>query len=216
MLIKAYYGHSGRKGQVGGSTKRDISSSSYEVISIGLSTHIEAREYMRTALDSDLSSEENSSIRSYSGSTHYEKIRKAVMGTIPMTDELQSDINNLDSAIAKSTLKKNTTLFRGVKPTHPISQKLNELQGGEILEDVSFQSTSLNRMTATDFTADRDDWESMDTGVVLRILAPKGTNALPILNSKNSQEQEFLLPRNSKFKVVSADTTTKEITVIII
>lgn len=216
MLIKAYYGHSGRKGQIGGSSKRDTSASSYAVISTGFDDRDKVAEFMRNSINENLTDGESNAVQRYSGDSTYEKIRNSITGKIPMSDAIQSDINLIDSAIEKSTVKEDVTLFRGVDPQHPLSKQFDSLKGGEIIEDVSFQSTSLNIRTARNFSLDRAEWDSDDMGIVMKILTPQGTKALPIIDSQNQIEQEFLLPRNSKFKVVSTDTATKEITVIII
>lgn len=214
MLIKAYFGHKGRKGR--GSSKRNNSPTAYNVISSGLADIEVARNFMQSVIDNPLTSEQNNALKKYTGSGYHKKVRSAIMGNIPMTDELTADIQNLDESFSQTSLKEDIKLFRGVDSNHPISKQFDSLQGGEILQDVSFQSTSLNRQTASGFTTDKDDFWNDSTGIIINILAPKGSKVLPILHGSMSHEQEMLLPRNSLFKITEIDKTNREITVIII
>lgn len=204
-----YIGHSGRKGQ--GSTKRDTNISSYSQVANGTDDYFPARDFMSTCIDTPLSIEESRSLKEYTG-YGYRKIRSALAGNVPMTPDIENEVNNIRSAIEKSSLKKNVQLFRGVTAKHPLAVNFDSLESGSIINDVSFQSTSLNPKIANQFTTDSEDWFDDSIGITVKILAPKGSRALPIMDSKVKLEVEMLLPDNANFQVLGVDKEKREVT----
>lgn len=112
----------------------------------------------------------------------------------------------LDSAIAKSVIGKDYTVFRGVNSDRFIA-KLEGLQPGEEITDKAYTSASGSYLAAGQYA-----------GVgrpVMEIRIPKGSNALYAESMSVSQgmgEEEYILPRNSTFRYVGktgSDKTTR-------
>lgn len=97
-----------------------------------------------------------------------------------------SQIKDLDSAIAKGTITNDTTLYRGV--SWPFFSQLTE---GTEFVDHGFLSTTQNRTVAENFGAGR---------LVAQVRVPAGTHALYI---PTYYEDEFVLPRDMTFRVVN-------------
>lgn len=93
----------------------------------------------------------------------------------------------LDSAISKSALPHDMTLYRGMQgsPGHMV---------GRVLRDKSFISTTFSEKTARSFAGGN---------TLLRITAHKGQHAafLPGVGGHQNSEHEFLLPRNARIRV---------------
>jgi len=98
---------------------------------------------------------------------------------------------DLDSAIAKSALSKDTVLTRGMKGDHAV-EFAKSLRPGDTFVDAGYTSTSATR--------------AYDMPVQIRINAKKGQAAAPI-PSFYASEGEFLLPRGTRFRVVGNDLT---------
>lgn len=120
----------------------------------------------------------------------------------PVNDALRGNpegaayaISQIDSAMAKHQLSENMTLYRGIRGGGPS-------EVGHFFSEKAYMSTSLNMHVAKRFaghgTAAR----------VLELRVPKGTNALSMGRFGPVDyyaEYEILLPRNTMWRVVSAD-----------
>jgi hypothetical protein len=105
------------------------------------------------------------------------------------------------------------TTFRGISEKE-IVDNLLELKVGDVFTDKAFVSTSLNPKIGTRFARDK--------GVVLEITNPVGTKGIfPIgyraevgekLAIGPGAESEWLLPRNTKFRVTGVEGNTIKVT----
>ena len=114
---------------------------------------------------------------------------------------LNAEAKRLDGAIAKSSLQKDTTLYRGLQ--HPaLAANAEKLIGREVPVD-SFQSTSTSQEEA-----ERNYAGFGNGAVVFKINAPAGTKAIntsEFESSGNSGEDEVLLGRGGKMKITGVD-----------
>jgi len=122
-----------------------------------------------------------------------------------LTNEEDIDITaNLDSLIEKAEpLDMELVAFRGVKDP----SFLASLEEGDSFVDPAFSSTSLTHGIALSFAGYEAPPENQ--GILLQIDLPPGTRGLfpnSALKGKNNPfagENEFILPRNTKYKLIS-------------
>lgn len=107
-------------------------------------------------------------------------------------------VEALDSAIAKSRVPTETVVYRGIQEGR---DPLAKFKPGSVITDRGYVSTTGTRKVAEEYA----DGEG-ETHILMRIRVPAGHPAAPI-PSRLSEEDEYLLPRNSKFRIVGA---TKE------
>lgn len=100
-------------------------------------------------------------------------------------------------------LAQNAVLFRGINPRDKamvnkiIQRALLTKQKGQHLIDRGLTSTTATKSIAAMFTGD-DEYN----GLVLQILAPKGTNVLAVSAKYDTPERELILPPGTKFEVI--------------
>ena len=117
--------------------------------------------------------------------------------------QVQYMIDGLDAAIkAAPPLSSETTVYRGIKGNG--LDFFETLNSGDVFQDKGFVSTTLDTDVATAFSVQGNMYQ----GIVMRMKLPAGTKGLyPTtvtgLNSLSSREAEFVLPRDSKFKVLN-------------
>ncbi len=105
-------------------------------------------------------------------------------------EHMKQNITALDSAVKKGKLDKNRVLYRGISS----AQLISKLKAGDTFTDKAFASTTLDKKIAVGFTQGK--------GALIRIKAKKGQSGAYLSEmSPAPGEAEFLLPRNSKFKV---------------
>lgn len=116
--------------------------------------------------------------------------------------EVNLIIKNLDSAIEKAALAENTLLFRGIRDARTIfGNNLQNLKPGFVFEESGYTSTSSKRsIAASKFS---NALNRGDKPLVFEIEAKSGSNAFAIDKIEAIGESEVVLPRNSKFEVVS-------------
>lgn len=114
--------------------------------------------------------------------------------------EYDKTAKRMDAAIAKSSLKQDTKLYRGID--HPLIAANAEKLIGRDVDVATFQSTSTDSRVATDFAG-------MGKGaVVFQINAKAGTPALGMDQFEvlgNSGENEVLLGRGGKMRITGVD-----------
>lgn len=141
---------------------------------------------------SKLTANEKSSLSSYSGDDFLR-----INAELRAGNDSDPAVGRIDSAIAKSPLPKGTILYRGM--SLEAARKLfpdGNITRGMTISDRAFASTSKSSHVARSIGLG---------GVVLKI--ESGANATGIdmaKHSRNSAEQEVLLPRNAKMKVLGA------------
>jgi ADP-ribosyltransferase exoenzyme len=129
-----------------------------------------------------------SSIRYYTSSGYYD-INDALRSNKSGSKNIKGYIQDIDAVMNESPgAPTNMLVYRGV------STRYKDFQPGDIFQDNGYPSTSISEYNA-------DSWKS---GGTLEIRVPKGHKGIYIDTISNApQEQEFLLPRGTKFRVVS-------------
>ncbi|MEP1597578.1 MAG: ADP-ribosyltransferase [Hyphomonas sp.] len=113
-----------------------------------------------------------------------------------LAKEYDQQVKTIDSAISKSTLNEDVTVYRGIKHK-TLAQNAEQLVGKEI-SAAGFQSTSLSRRVAQDFVGFGDD------AVIFEIRARKGLKAMRMDEFETAnvaREKELLFSRGQKAKV---------------
>ncbi|MGQ0559994.1 MAG: ADP-ribosyltransferase [Sphingosinicella sp.] len=152
-----------------------------------------------------LSDDEIAAVRAYAG-LQYRMIDGCLRGDKPCPDAVLEQIRLLDSAVAKSQLKSDVVLFRGVDGDAADSIRAGGTAIGSILCDPAFMSTTTNPEKAALFST------FPPGGIMYKISALKGMSALPMASYSNyPKEQEFLLPRGTKLKVLGYNAANSEL-----
>lgn len=150
---------------------------------------------------------EESIVNYMSGSGDYSLVNSVLRGTytagVKETARANKIVSDLDALIKKAPkLEESITTFRGISDKNVVD-KLLSLKPGDSFADEAFVSTSLKEDTAQRF--------ARNNGVIIEIVNPAGTKGIfPIglrtevdanLAMRASSENEFLLPRDTKFYV---------------
>lgn len=125
-------------------------------------------------------------------------------------DTMKASVSNLDSAIGKSSLGKDTTAYRGTSLREYGLQSSDDLKPGVVLKDKAFTSTTTDLGVATGGYSSRDS-------VTLKMKVPKDAPALDMAKERDGKalgeitsEAEVLLPRGMSFKVKSVTGTGRD------
>lgn len=125
----------------------------------------------------------------------YDEINRFLSGEPKQNTKLEEKIKNMDSAIAKYNLEDDIIVYRGTDRKY--YEDLNE---GDIIQEKVYYSTSLSQEVAEQFVIDR---KNPSEGILVEIKVPKGSNVLYIGNNAAFEsEQEMLIGRNTKYKVL--------------
>ena len=129
--------------------------------------------------------------------------------------EVLNVIKELDSVIKEApALTEDILTYRGIWGTKT-TQFFTNLKPGQTFTDEGFISTSLNKKIAADFAR----YDKANGGVILEIVNPKGTKGIfPLalrveMIPKYIGENEWLIPRNTEFKVISVEGRTIKVVV---
>jgi len=124
-------------------------------------------------------------------------------------EEASRRLGAMDRALDKGSLPMNVVLYRGVnedaynKYIKPIE---DQIKPGTTIEYPAYMSTSLSDSEAKDFAGVvSDSPDDPPTTMVMRINAQKGTKGAYLDADTNMREYEWLLPRNSKFKITGKE-----------
>ena len=143
-----------------------------------------------------LSSASRKGIADYSNAL-YKKINDYFFsgGKGPLESSTESAIKHIDAGLRGRKLQRDTHLWRGVKKNH-----FRDWQVGDVRQTETYWSTSLNYRTSASFMGG----EMNEQGVMLRILAPKGSPGQYLDGASifSNTEAEVLLPRNTPFRVL--------------
>lgn len=161
-------------------------------------------QQLHAAIITPLSSTELSAATGYTGSAYKAINRHLRKGEVVDPKYLQQ-IQRLDSAVAKTLAKEDMVVLRGVSKdavsTWMKKNGLKEIKEGATIIDHGFVSTTRKASTASAFGG-----HSSSSGFGLKIRVPKGSKILPLKSiSQFAHEDEFLLPRGSKFKITAVD-----------
>jgi len=115
------------------------------------------------------------------------------------SDDVVRWIENLDAAIESAgPTRRDMTIFRGVSERH-----LQELIDGGVLKDPGFASFTKDGEIASSFARGVSMGYSRTDGAVLELDLPAGSAALDMFDAGIPNEQEVLLPRDSRFELIS-------------
>jgi ADP-ribosyltransferase exoenzyme len=123
----------------------------------------------------------------------------------PVPDSLQPQVDALDSAIDKSTLDRDVTVYRGASIPEVAKAAADGSLIGHTLANVGFMSTSHGEHVTKFFGGGEDH-------VLFNITARKGAKALPAAAASKTfgdRQGELIFPRNSRMRV-SAVTKTED------
>ena len=116
-------------------------------------------------------------------------------------------METLDNLINKSNLSKDAVLFRGITMT---DDNANSIKKGSIISDSGFASSTIDPNKAI-IKKGRPETGGKRNIILMKIDAKKGQKAL---KSPIDTEYEFVLPRNSKFKVKSVSEPNNNIRIV--
>lgn len=139
------------------------------------------------------------------------KINEALRDPQISEDAWQRYINDIDNAIETSpALKQPITVYRGVTYNVGRDNKFwDKMEVGDVIEDKGYVSTTLRPSLAADFAYYYQSVESQ--GFVFKMNLPAGTkgifpaSVLGLTGGMTRTEAEFLLPRGSKFEILSKE-----------
>lgn len=136
---------------------------------------------------------EKQALRYYSG-TGYASINGVLRGFNPQdADKAKEMIKNIDTAIDKSSISKDTTVYRGMYNVPEIHDLEKDAIGKEI-KMPTYWSASSSKETASQFSFG-------EKGVLFKINLPSGSKGLDMDSYKNTQEPETLLPRGQSYVI---------------
>lgn len=159
----------------------------------------------------ELSKEETDSLINYREKT-FRGINSRLRQNVDLDKTLKDEVKNIDSAIGKVELQQDTVLKRGIGSN--AASFFESLKEGDTYQDKGYSSTTVSDKALDAFRGEEGSFE-------LVINAKKGSNALPMQNLGDESlkrtykdEKEFLLPRNSKFKVLKKEGNRIEVELI--
>jgi len=216
-VLKAYYGHAGRPGLVGGSAPRSgpVSGSVQSPVRGGSDSSdinpqgsdYDDNDKLQDWFDNhpgadNLTDDQRASITDYTGGG-YSNINGYLRKTKEAYDPVGvvEAVKEIDESLKGKVLGEDVTLYRGMTLMASKVAKLFEIN--DTYTDKGFISTSTNLETSCVFF-DRDDGRvsNYERNVVLVIKAKKNTKGMPIREiSLLRNEDEVLLNRNTSFKI---------------
>lgn len=113
-----------------------------------------------------------------------------------------SRIADLDYAISNTTLKNDTTLYRGMTAKPDRYQELLNMEPGDEFQDFGYVSTSTLEGSAANFLRPVYNDQDNRKPILFRIEAGAGSNALRPVEGMGP-ESEIVLPRGTKIKIIS-------------
>jgi len=152
-----------------------------------------------------------SHINSYFRSNHLSS-EISVFGVSLTYSEFMNLCNELDEICYINKLFEDTILYRGLKSNNTIEKYIKNKE----FPEKGFCSTSFDKDIAIEKATIRDKNEKLiDFGWIMEIYAPKNIlGAYLHQYSVSPIEQEFLLPRNRYFKILSVDEDKKVFKVV--
>jgi GNAT superfamily N-acetyltransferase len=152
-------------------------------------------------------------VNAYQTATGY-TINEALRDPQISEGQVQPYIDGLDNAIKDATpTSEDMTVYRGIKGNG--LDFFESLKSGDVFQDKGFVSTTLDPNTVTKFSVQG----SMYQGIVMRMQIPAGSKGLfPMsvtgMGQASSREAEFILPRDSKFKILSNEGKVWDVGVV--
>lgn len=140
-----------------------------------------------------LTADEHQAVRIYTGESFGPMNNSLRDPKTAKTSEKSDLVKKVDGALAKSSLKQDTIVYRGVGDLSKLGIKGDPAHAiGQVIKDKGYTSTSLNPKVA----------EKYDGAAVLRIKAPKGSKGASMGGvSRYPKEHEVLFARGSGVKI---------------
>jgi hypothetical protein len=165
--------------------------------------------------DYKISDDESQSIFLYtagSGAINDSLRGKEYKGTNNLSEEKIKEVDtNLQTAMDNNLLNTDLIVYRGFKDTNNIFDFNKDLIGMEF-EDKGYVSTSSEKITAMNFS--HTDETDLKYAVRMKIRMSKGLKALSVRShSRFPDENEILINKGSKFRVVKQDRNNRVLTV---
>jgi Protein of unknown function (DUF935)./NAD:arginine ADP-ribosyltransferase. len=128
----------------------------------------------------------------------HREVNAALRGQRSETGDTKATTKHLDSLIGnQSPLTKDMMVYRGMT-----AQPFSKMEPGMTITDKGFVSTSASEKTAVGFAPGKAK------GAIVHIRVPAGKRALHLGKvTGDNVEQEYLLPRNSRFRVTEIRRT---------
>lgn len=147
-----------------------------------------------------LNPKEHKALNSYTGPSVYSVVNKDMVAGKTRDKETLETAKNIYSAIKKSEIPEDVTLFRGMKARGLLLE--GEAAIGKVYSDKVFKSTSACQDNAIQFAVNKEP------SVILRIKARQGQKGAYLDGklSQNPHEQEVLLPHDAKFIITGHST----------
>jgi len=165
---------------------------------------------LQTGPNGELVTDHNLAVLAYQGNIGY-KINEALRDPQISVSGYQKYINGLDKTIEIAPpLSQKITVYRGVQSNVGRDNEFwRKMEVGDVIEDKGFVSTTLRPSLAADFAYKNDPVASQ--GFVFKMDLPAGTkgvfpsSVLGLDGGVTRTEAEFLLPRSSKFEILSKE-----------
>jgi hypothetical protein len=146
---------------------------------------------------------EAASIKHYTAEG-FKSINWGLRGIRQHTPASSAHLAELDRVMSRASLPEAMTVHRGVGGNGLKEIQKAGLKKGALIPDAGFLSTSKSAGVGKSFQNSSDN-------IMLEIRLPKGARAIDVGRlSDNPGEQEVLIDRNSKLKVVSYDAKAKK------
>lgn len=114
-------------------------------------------------------------------------------------EEYKKVVRNIDSAMARSPLRKDVTVYRGIRDGPSVfgsSWDESSMTGMEFTSH-TYSSTTVNKHMAESFGGDSYD----ATNVMLHVNLKRGQRGVALCDHWDCPEDEILLPRGARFRV---------------
>jgi hypothetical protein len=142
-----------------------------------------------------LTREEQAAAKYYTG-PGFVPLNGALRRGEPLTPQVDFYRQRLDSAIAKSVVQRNTTVYRGLSSGPWLTGNPPGFRPGDLYADSGYMSTAISDGPPDNYKAD----------VMMQIEVPQGTHALDLVGNRlshHSEEKELLLAAGSRLRILS-------------
>lgn len=130
----------------------------------------------------------------YSEINTYHRYGHALMA---MDEDVEAISKTLDSALRKSTIEKNTTVYRGVQLETQGGDLYTDVKPGQTITEPGYMSTT-RQQSVTDYYRN-------GKGAIIKIDIEAGAHAVDMNLYGTGDEDEILLPRNTKLVVENVE-----------
>jgi hypothetical protein len=165
------------------------------------------QELSKQATGGELLDEEASlAVKRYVDTSAFEDINKSLREGTELKDrhglKMKDILSGMDKAIKSSKAPKNFAVYRALRGPK-IEKLMFKLKAGEVLTDPGIISTTTDKAVAQEFF-ELGRGRTNFAGATMKILVPKGARALipGPYTYRNDAEDEVILPRGAKFKLI--------------